>query len=245
MPTIGFNVETLTYKNIKFQVWDLGGQTSIRPYWRCYYASTQAIVYVVDSADRDRLAINRAELLAMLDEDELRDAKLLVFANKQVRRSRDPASTGRPSVRPQDQPNAMTPAEVSEGLGLDTLKGRQWSIHKSCAIKGEGLEEGLDWCATRASPPPRRLIPRTGWSQRYPHHDDGRAYIPASRTPCTIACTKTSSPIARAQWTTSAVMIWYRCASLPSVVGVYHRLRLRCHALASRYASAVERKRTR
>lgn len=34
---IGFNVETVTYKNIKFQVWDLGGQTSIRPYWRCYY----------------------------------------------------------------------------------------------------------------------------------------------------------------------------------------------------------------
>lgn len=85
VPTIGFNVETLTYKNIKFQVWDLGGQTSIRPYWRCYYASTQAIVYVVDSADRDRLAINKAELLAMLEEDELKDAKLLVFANKQVR----------------------------------------------------------------------------------------------------------------------------------------------------------------
>jgi hypothetical protein len=39
IPTIGFNVETVTYKNIKFQVWDLGGQTSIRPYWRCYYVS--------------------------------------------------------------------------------------------------------------------------------------------------------------------------------------------------------------
>ena len=38
---IGFNVETVTYKNIKFQVWDLGGQTSIRPYWRCYYPNTQ------------------------------------------------------------------------------------------------------------------------------------------------------------------------------------------------------------
>ena len=35
-PTIGFNVEVLQYKNIKFQVWDLGGQTTIRPYWRCY-----------------------------------------------------------------------------------------------------------------------------------------------------------------------------------------------------------------
>lgn len=40
IPTIGFNVEVLQYKNIKFQVWDLGGQTSIRPYWRCYYPNT-------------------------------------------------------------------------------------------------------------------------------------------------------------------------------------------------------------
>ncbi|GAA6038209.1 hypothetical protein JCM8097_005795 [Rhodosporidiobolus ruineniae] len=130
IPTIGFNVETVQYKNIKFQVWDLGGQTSIRPYWRCYYADTKAVVYVVDSSDRERLGINKAELLAMLNEEELQDAKLLVFANKQ------------------DQPDAMTPAEVSEGLGLDTLKNRQWSIFKSCAIKGEGLEEGLDWLAT-------------------------------------------------------------------------------------------------
>lgn len=85
IPTIGFNVETVQYKNIKFQVWDLGGQTSIRPYWRCYYADTKAVVYVVDSSDRERLSINKAELLAMLEEEELVDAKLLVFANKQVR----------------------------------------------------------------------------------------------------------------------------------------------------------------
>merc|ERR1712241_516271 len=55
IPTIGFNVETVSFKNIKFQVWDLGGQTSIRPYWRCYYPNTQAIIYAVDSTDVDRL----------------------------------------------------------------------------------------------------------------------------------------------------------------------------------------------
>ena len=66
-------------------MWDLGGQTSIRPYWRCYYADTKAVVYVVDSTDRERLNINKAELLAMMNEEELQDAKLLVFANKQVR----------------------------------------------------------------------------------------------------------------------------------------------------------------
>jgi ADP-ribosylation factor-like protein 1 len=47
IPTVGFNVEVLQYKNIKFQVWDLGGQTSIRPYWRCYYPNTDAIIFVV------------------------------------------------------------------------------------------------------------------------------------------------------------------------------------------------------
>ena len=59
IPTIGFNVEQVTYKNLKFQVWDLGGQTSIRPYWRCYYSNTDAVIYVVDSADRDRVGISK------------------------------------------------------------------------------------------------------------------------------------------------------------------------------------------
>ena len=73
IPTIGFNVETLQYKNIKFQVWDLGGQTSIRPYWRCYYPNTDAIIFVVDSADTERLAVARQELTAMLQEEEVRN----------------------------------------------------------------------------------------------------------------------------------------------------------------------------
>jgi len=92
IPTIGFNVEVLQYKNIKFQVrlarcqrgswhrltivlsfgvggkvWDLGGQTSIRPYWRCYYPNTDAIIFVVDSCDTERLGVAKQELLAMLE----------------------------------------------------------------------------------------------------------------------------------------------------------------------------------
>ena len=66
MPTIGFNVETVQYKNLRFQVWDLGGQTSIRPYWRCYYQNTNAVIYVVDSADPERMGISRQELCARL-----------------------------------------------------------------------------------------------------------------------------------------------------------------------------------
>lgn len=83
IPTIGFNVESVTYKNLNFNVWDLGGQTSIRPYWRCYYANTAAVIFVIDSTDIDRLSTASEELAAMLNEEELRDAALLVFANKQ------------------------------------------------------------------------------------------------------------------------------------------------------------------
>jgi ADP-ribosylation factor-like protein 1 len=127
MPTIGFNVEMVQHKNLNFNVWDLGGQTNIRPYWRCYYANTHAIIYVVDSCDRERLSLSRKELAAMLEEEELKSAIVLIFANKQ------------------DVKGAMTAAEVSTGLGLVHLKDRTWHIEKSSAINGEGLKEGLEW----------------------------------------------------------------------------------------------------
>ncbi|GMI94697.1 ARF-LIKE 1, ADP-ribosylation factor 3 [Hibiscus trionum] len=131
IPTIGFNVETVQYNNIKFQVWDLGmqtrGQTSIRPYWRCYFPNTQAIIYVVDSSDTDRLVIAKEEFHAILEEEELRGAVVLIFANKQ------------------DLPGALDAAAVTEALELHKIKNRQWAIFKTSAIKGEGLFEGLDW----------------------------------------------------------------------------------------------------
>ncbi|KAJ8634659.1 hypothetical protein MRB53_008926 [Persea americana] len=127
IPTIGFNVETVQYNNIKFQVWDLGGQTSIRPYWRCYFPNTQAIIYVIDSSDTDRLVIAKDEFHAILEEEELKGAVVLIFANKQ------------------DLPGALDDAAVTEALELHKIKSRQWAIFRTSAIKGEGLFEGLDW----------------------------------------------------------------------------------------------------
>lgn len=127
IPTIGFNVESVTYKNLNFNVWDLGGQTSIRPYWRCYYANTAAVVFVIDSTDIERLDTASGELRAMLGEEELRDAALLVFANKQ------------------DQPGAKGAGEISEALRLGELKDRNWSIMACSAIDGRGVTEGMDW----------------------------------------------------------------------------------------------------
>jgi small GTP-binding protein len=129
IPTIGFNVEVIEYKNITFTVWDIGGQDKIRTLWRLYFQETQGLIFVVDSNDRERIQEAKDELYRLLKEDELKRAALLVLANKQ------------------DLPNAMTASELSESLSLHSLRSRNWYIQSTCALKGQGIFEGLEWLA--------------------------------------------------------------------------------------------------
>merc|ERR1712224_158798 len=133
MPTIGFNVEEVEYKNLNFTVWDIGGQDKIRKLWRYYYQGTDGAIFVVDSNDRDRIEDAREEMTKMLNEEEMRDAVVLVFANKQ------------------DLPNAMPAADVTENLCFQSMLNRQWFIQSACATTGDGLYEGLDWMSRTLS----------------------------------------------------------------------------------------------
>jgi len=132
VPTIGFNVETVEYKNLRFTMWDIGGQDKLRPLWKHYFKGTNGVIFVVDSNDRDRVCKARDELHKILREDELRNAAVLVFANKQ------------------DLPNAMSSSCLSEKLGLRSIR-HPWFIQEACATTGEGLYEGLDWLAQNVS----------------------------------------------------------------------------------------------
>ena len=80
----GFNVEKVEYRNITFTVWDIGGQEKIRKLWRHYYQNSQGVIFVVDSADKERIGEARKELADMLDNEELAEASVLILANKQV-----------------------------------------------------------------------------------------------------------------------------------------------------------------
>ncbi|KAL6738547.1 hypothetical protein Aduo_012087 [Ancylostoma duodenale] len=127
IPTIGFNLETVEYRNVSFTVWDVGGQQRIRALWKYYFRDTEALIFVVDSADVQRLEEARQEIHALTEDLELRDAVMLVFANKQ------------------DMPNALSAAEISRALELHNIKNREWYVQPSNAITGEGLIEGLEW----------------------------------------------------------------------------------------------------
>ncbi|XP_043569819.1 ADP-ribosylation factor 4-like [Chiloscyllium plagiosum] len=126
IPTIGFNVETLDYKNITFTVWDVGGQDKIRPLWRHYYQNTQGLIFVVDSNDQERVQESLEQLNKMIAEDELSNAVLLIFANKQ------------------DLPNAMSTEDLRAKLE-PLATSRTLHIQPTCATSGLGLYEGLDW----------------------------------------------------------------------------------------------------
>ncbi len=150
IPTIGFNVETVEYKNISFTVWDVGGQDKIRPLWRHYFQNTQGLIFVVDSNDRERINEARDELHRMIGEDELRDAVLLIFANKQVSRlTRCKLRIASNSYSPKDLPNAMNAPEITDKLGLHSMRNRNWYIQSTCATTGDGLYEGLDWLSNQ------------------------------------------------------------------------------------------------
>lgn len=130
VPTIGFNVEKVQYRNVNFTVWDVGGQEKLRPLWRHYFNNTDGLIFVVDSQDRERLPRAAQEFQTIIQDPLMLHSAILVFANKQ------------------DMRNCLTPAEVCEGLGLPQLKNRRWHVQSSVATKGEGLYEGLDWMAS-------------------------------------------------------------------------------------------------
>lgn len=126
-PTLGFNINTLEHRGFKLNFWDVGGQKSLRSYWRNYFESTDGLIWVVDSVDKWRLEDCKKELHSLLLEERLAGATLLVFANKQ------------------DLPGAMTVEEIREKLDLDSIKTHHWQIVKSSAYTGENLLEGINW----------------------------------------------------------------------------------------------------
>jgi len=127
MPTQGFNIKSLLHEGFKLNVWDIGGQKTIRPYWKNYFENTDALIYVVDSSDRRRLEEAGEELAELLVEDKLGGVPLLVFANKQ------------------DLISAVPQEEIVEALALMSIKDRDYQIQCCSAKNGTGLEEGMQW----------------------------------------------------------------------------------------------------
>ncbi|ETV98791.1 hypothetical protein H310_08301 [Aphanomyces invadans] len=131
VPTIGFNVETFKYKNVEFTAWDIGGQDKLRPLWKYYYQNTDAVIFVVDANDTHRVHLASDELHRMFGEDELRDSKLLVYANKQ------------------DLPNAMPTTDIVAKMNFRDQKPM---VHPILLSRHERWIDVLDRLSGKATP---------------------------------------------------------------------------------------------
>jgi len=126
-PTLGFNIKTLEYKGNTLNIWDVGGQQTIRSYWKNYFEQTDGIVWVIDSADERRMEDCKKELQTLLTQEKLAGASLLVFANKQ------------------DLSSSISFQSIAKILELDSIKNRHWQIQGCSAVSGKGLIDGIDW----------------------------------------------------------------------------------------------------
>ena len=126
-PTVGFNVDEFNAGPLQFTVFDMSGAGRYRSLWEQHYNEAQAVIFVVDSADKLRLCVAKDELDAMLQSRDLHGKPILVFANKN------------------DVPSSLSPVDVAQGLELEDIDHHPWQIVPSNALDGTGLQEGVDW----------------------------------------------------------------------------------------------------
>lgn len=126
IPTIGFNVETVSpCKGVTFTVWDVGGQEKLRPLWRHFFQNTQGLIFVLDSSDLERISEARQELSNVLENPEMEGVPVVVIGNKQ------------------DIPRALKAHDIAQKLSLLQQKVNPWHVQEACAKNGEGIYEAM------------------------------------------------------------------------------------------------------
>ncbi|KAF2848205.1 ADP-ribosylation factor family protein [Plenodomus tracheiphilus IPT5] len=133
IPTVGFNMKRVQKGHVTLKCWDLGGQPRFRSMWERYCRGVNAIVFIVDSADKEALPVAREELMLLLEKPALEGIPLLVLGNKS------------------DLPNKLSVDELIEALNLKAVSHREVSCYGISAKEETNLDAVLQWLIARAS----------------------------------------------------------------------------------------------
>jgi ADP-ribosylation factor-like protein 3 len=126
-PTPGVNAKSFQYEGNKIDLYDLGGQKAIREYWEYYYENVDALIYVFDVTDKERIGESYEVIQKLLEEDQLLNVPILFYGNKC------------------DLTNELDAEEINKNFKLSKIKGRDWSLFFCSALKGKGIKDGLKW----------------------------------------------------------------------------------------------------
>ncbi|VDK39587.1 unnamed protein product [Taenia asiatica] len=126
-PARHFQVDTVDYKELYIRSWDIGGFWQPKALWRHFYRYTEALIFVVDCGDYDRIYETRNAIHGILRSAELRGVRVLILANKQ------------------DLTYAMPLSQIMEILEVKKMHDHVWHLQPSCALTGAGVFEGIGW----------------------------------------------------------------------------------------------------
>jgi len=127
IPTVGFNMRKITKGNVTIKLWDIGGQPRFRSMWERYCRGVNAIVFMVDAADHDKLEPSRNELLQLLDKAQLEGIPVLVLGNKK------------------DLPNALDEKQLIERMNLSAIQNREICCYSISCKEKDNIEITLQW----------------------------------------------------------------------------------------------------
>lgn len=127
--TVGLNIGSIQADGVELNFWDLGGQEELQALWDKYYAEAHAVIYTIDSNDRDRIQESKKTFDAMISNENLTGVPLLVLANKQDL----PECMGVREVKPIFQDN------------VDNIGSRECMVLPTSGLTGDGVQEGIEW----------------------------------------------------------------------------------------------------
>lgn len=127
--TVGLNIGKIDIAGISLNFWDLGGQEELQSLWDKYYAESHAVIYIVDSNDRERIPESKETFDKMIANKNLSGVPLLVLANKQ------------------DIPHCMGVREVKPIFDKNAhlIGRRDCMVMPVSALNGDGVDEGIRW----------------------------------------------------------------------------------------------------
>jgi len=127
IPTVGFNMRKISKGNVTIKLWDIGGQPRFRSMWERYCRGVNAIVYMVDAADQDKIEASRNELHNLLERPQLAGIPILVLGNKR------------------DLPGALDETGLIERMGLSAVQDREICCYSISCKEKDNIDITLQW----------------------------------------------------------------------------------------------------
>ena len=158
IPTVGFNMRKISKGNVTIKLWDIGGQPRFRSMWERYCRGVNAIVYMVDAADLDKIEASRNELHNLLEKPQVRmPLNTIIASSIKCKRARPQDLISVPLTiqlagipilvlgNKRDLPGALDENGLIEKMNLNAIQDREICCYSVSCKEKDNIDITLQW----------------------------------------------------------------------------------------------------